>query len=175
MNMTTEHIPIDQLVELATNRMTREDSLRTRVHLANCPQCTSSFTSINTGTSSSSEIERNAATHVVAVLSFDSRQLSPAFGVRSGRSVARQLLFSIGENDLDLRVTPDDGEWVVSGQVLGQCNGGQVELRGHDITEHTSMNELCEFYLPRVPPGSYSLRVYISQLEIEVPEFELRA
>ena len=123
----------------------------------------------------SSEGHPSALVHVVAVLSFDSRQLSPAFGVRSGQSVARQLLFSIGENDLDMRVAPDDGAWVVSGQVLGDCLGGEVELRGENRTEHASMNELCEFYLPSVPPGSYSLFVHIPNMEIEVPEFELRA
>ncbi len=111
---------------------------------------------------------------VEATLSFDSRQLSPAFGVRAGRSVARQLLFSAGEYDLDVRVAPDDGAWVVSGQLLGECAGGEVQLRGQSVDEGTSMNELCEFSLPRVPSGTYSLVVRLSNKVINVPDFELR-
>ncbi len=111
---------------------------------------------------------------LVAELSFDSKQMSPAFGVRSGQSVARQLLFSAGEHDLDLRVTPDDGSWIVTGQVLGDCESGQVELRGETLAETAAMNELSEFTLPKVPSGKYSLLIRFCETEIEVPEFELR-
>lgn len=187
--MTSEHIPFEQLADLASNKNAFEEESQIQSHLAECSECASQLARIvhdasparfdsdpvTNDSDSSSRVELNPSVRLVAVLSFDSRQLSPAFGVRSGRSVARQLLFSIGENDLDLRVAPDDGAWIVSGQVLGDCECGQVELRGENITERASMNELCEFYLPRVPPGSYSLLVQISQLEIEVPEFELRA
>lgn len=165
--MTSHHIPSEELAELAANRNSSEEASQIRDHLAECSQCASELARLEQSVS--------PPVRVVAVLSFDSRQLSPAFGIRSGRSVARQLLFSVGGNDLDLRVAPDDGAWIVSGQVLGDCDRGDVELRGENITERASMNELCEFYLPRVPPGSYSLLVHISKLEIEVPEFELRA
>ena len=189
MNMTSQHIPFEQLSDLASNSKTPEEATQIRSHLAECPECASQLALLEQGASlsrmesdavtravdSSPDVGVSPLSRLVAVLSFDSRQLSPAFGVRSGRSVARQLLFSIGENDLDLRVAPDDGAWIVSGQVLGDCECGQVELRGANITESASMNELCEFYLPRVPPGSYSLLVQIADMEIEVPEFELRA
>lgn len=195
MNMTSKHIPFEQLAHLAANPRTFEEASDIRSHLATCSDCASQLARLEQGvslthshdkegvasgpvineTNSSPEDELNHALRVMAVLSFDSRQLSPAFGVRSGRPVARQLLFSIGGNDLDLRVAPDDGAWVVSGQLLGDCENGQVELRGENITERAAMNDLCEFYLPRVPPGSYSLLVHISHMEIEVPEFELRA
>jgi hypothetical protein len=195
MNMTSQHIPYEQLADLASSSRPSEEAIQIRSHLAECAECASQFVRLGhreslanldiarvadsdpvaNDTGFSPEDEVNPLNRLVAVLSFDSRQLSPAFGVRSGRSVARQLLFSIGENDLDLRVAPDDGAWIVSGQVLGNCESGQVVLRGANITERASMNELCEFYLPRVPPGSYSLLVQISNMEIEVPEFELRA
>lgn len=193
--MTSQHIPVEQLSDLVSNRKAFEEAIQIRSHLAECSECASLLAILEQGaslsnidvervaasdavandTGTSTEVEVNLLSRLVAVLSFDSRQLSPAFGVRSGQSVARQLLFSIGENDLDLRVAPDDGAWIVSGQVLGDCDSGQVVLLGANITERASMNELCEFYLPRVPPGSYSLLVQISNMEIEVPEFELRA
>jgi hypothetical protein len=128
-----------------------------------------------TGKIPDTESTSSDSQRVVAVLTFDSKQLSPAFGVRAGQSVARQLLFSMGEHDLDLRVAPDDGAWIVSGQVLGDCLNGRVDLCGKDVAERAEMNDLCEFSLPPVPPGKYCLRVKISDQEIEVPEFELRA
>lgn len=196
MTMTSQHIPIEQLTDLARNLPTLEEVKEMRSHLADCSECASQLALIekHAGVAVSHDnqevrsdlaspdtgftptaAETSVIARVMAALSFDSKQLSPAFGIRSGQSVARQLLFSAGEHDLDLRVAPDDGAWVVTGQVLGACSSGQVELRGKNITESAAMNELCEFNLPRVPPGIYSLVVHISCLEIEVPEIELRA
>lgn len=178
-DMTIQHIPWEQLTDLAANRLSIDEVEQVRSHLAVCAKCASQWALLdekaNNNRTSETGREPSFIKHVVAVLNFDSRQLSPAFGIRSGQSVARQLLFSVGEYDLDLRVAPDDGAWVVSGQVLGECEHGQVELRAEDFSERASMNDLCEFYLPRVPPGSYSLMVYISNMVIEVPKFELRA
>ncbi|HWW77137.1 MAG TPA: hypothetical protein VNZ44_17170, partial [Pyrinomonadaceae bacterium] len=62
---------------------------------------------------------------LVAALTFDSTHLQPAFGVRSGQPApARQLLFSAGDYDVDLRLAPGTEGWTVSGQVLGPCRGG---------------------------------------------------
>jgi hypothetical protein len=33
---------------------------------------------------------------------------------------------------------------------------------------------LCEFKLPAIPVGNYSLRVRMSDVEIEIPELELK-
>jgi hypothetical protein len=101
---------------------------------------------------------------------------TPAYGVRSGQSAARQMLYSAGDNDLDLRVTPSGEAWVVSGQVLGsECAGGQVRLQSETDETAAPLNELCEFTLPPVPSGSYTLRVRFKDMEVEVPDLELRA
>lgn len=197
--MKTQHIPFEKLADLAENRQSAEESEATRTHLADCSDCAAQMkrldhlvnlmrtdlaedaprdlvsNALNLFRPRAVEEKPTILQRVMAVLSFDSRQLSPAFGVRSGQSVARQLLFSVGEHDLDLRVAPDDGAWVVSGQVLGECESGQVELRSESVSERAPMNELCEFTLPRVPSGKYSLVINFQQTEIEVPEFELKA
>jgi hypothetical protein len=197
--MKTQHIPFEKLTDLAENRQTPEEAASTRSHLADCPDCAAQFSRLEhvvnlMRTDEAVDAPRDVISHalnlfrtrpteaaptvmqrVLAVLSFDSRHLSPAFGVRSGQSVARQLLFSVGEHDLDLRVAPDDGAWVVSGQVLGECTSGEVELRSESVVEKALINELCEFALPRVPSGKYSLVINFSNTEIEVPEFELKA
>ncbi|HEY0545056.1 MAG TPA: hypothetical protein VGC91_06635 [Pyrinomonadaceae bacterium] len=197
--MKTQHIPFEKLADLAENRQSAEEREAMRSHLADCSDCAAQMNRLEhlvklMRTDAAEDAPRDVVSNalnlfrpraveekpsvlqrVMAVLSFDSRQLSPAFGVRSGQSVARQLLFSVGEHDLDLRVAPDDGAWVVSGQVLGECERGRVELRSESVEERAEMNELCEFTLPRVPSGKYSLVINFKQTEIEVPEFELKA
>lgn len=199
MKMKTQHIPFEKLADLAENRVTADESGAMRDHLSACADCHGQLarleqlvnlmrtdtaedapadlvsSTLNLFRPRKPEAKPSVMQRVMAVLSFDSRQLSPAFGVRSGQSVARQLLFSVGEHDLDLRVAPDDGAWVVSGQVLGECASGQVELRSQSLSEQAPINDLCEFVLPRVPSGKYSLVISFSETEIEVPEFELKA
>jgi hypothetical protein len=112
---------------------------------------------------------------ILAALNFDSAQSSPAYGLRSGQPQARQFLYSAGENDLDLRVKPSGESWVVSGQLLGQCEGGQVRLEGEAATATVEMNDLCEFTLPPVPAGRYTLQLRLTDVEVEVSELDLKA
>ncbi|MGH9942917.1 MAG: hypothetical protein ACRD9R_11240 [Pyrinomonadaceae bacterium] len=121
------------------------------------------------------------ARRLVAALTFDSHTMSPAFGIRAGQpQTARQLLFNAGENDLDLRITPGAGEtWVVAGQVLGSScvggeSGGSVVLSGHEETAETALDQLCEFKLPSVSAGTYSLSLTLpGEIEVVVPALEL--
>lgn len=114
---------------------------------------------------------------ILAALSFDSgMNQAPAFGVRSGQTGSRQLIYSAEENDIDLRLTLHDDLWVVAGQVLREnCVGGQVEMEGSSGSTAAALNELCEFTLPAVPPGNYLLRVYMADIEVELPQLELTA
>jgi hypothetical protein len=113
---------------------------------------------------------------IVAALSFDSTSNpAPAFGVRSGYATSRQLLYSAEENDIDLRITPEKENWIVAGQVLGEgCVGGRVELEGATERVEAGLNELCEFTLPPVSAGSYTLRLRLGNAEVEIPRLELR-
>ena len=113
---------------------------------------------------------------VIAALSFDSLTPAPAFGVRSGQAASRQLLFAAEDNDLDLRVSPQGDAWVIAGQVLGPaCAGGQVELKSETASATAELNDLCEFTLDPVPPGSYTLLMRLGNVEVEVPQLELKA
>jgi hypothetical protein len=122
--------------------------------------------------------EPSTLRRLLASLSFDSAQLSPAYGVRSGAAAAaaRQLLYSAGDSDLDVRVAQAGDGWVVSGQWLGECDGGgEIELQGAEQTATARLNEQCEFSLPPVPAGTYALRLRLKDAEVEVSELELRA
>ena len=114
---------------------------------------------------------------VVATLTFDSNSQTPAYGVRSGTAApARQLLFSAGDFDVDLRLAAGVEGWTVSGQVLGPCGGGEVEVEGAEgAGARAALNDLCEFTLPPVPEGVYTLRLRVDEVEVEVPSLSLRA
>jgi len=112
---------------------------------------------------------------IQAVLTFDSAQRPLAMGMRSGQAAGRQLLFNAAARDLDLRIAPADSLWAVSGQVLGDCDGGQIELHGPMFQVQAALNQLCEFTLPPVPAGNYTLNLRMPDLEIEIAGLDIGA
>jgi hypothetical protein len=52
--------------------------------------------------------------------------------------------------------------------------GGNVALHGSDIALEADLNELHEFTLPPVPAGSYTLTLHTGELDIEIPELEIK-
>lgn len=112
----------------------------------------------------------------VAALSFDSLSAEPAFGLRSGQTGSRQLIFNAEDIDIDLRISPLGDRWNVSGQVLGsECAGGEVQLQSGTEDESAQLNELCEFSLRPVTSGLYRMRLRLKDVEVEFPEIELKA
>ncbi len=106
-----------------------------------------------------------------AVLRLDSAQLAPSFGFRSsGTGISRQLLFFAGDGTLDLRITPHEANWIISGQVLGQICDGKVELAGNSVNLETEFDSQCEFALPPIPQGTYRLRLSSESFDVEVPD-----
>lgn len=200
MNLTFQHLPFEKLADLAEGRLGGNERTKAEAHLGGCERCAAQLARIEQTVSlmrtdesvdaprdvlasvvglfrqrAAASQERSLARRVLAALSFDSLQTAPAFGVRSGQAAARQMLFSAGDNDLDVRVQPSGESWVVSGQVLGECSGGRVSLKGAETDAVAELNELCEFTLPPVPAGSYTLLLQLSEMEVEVPELQLRA
>jgi len=112
---------------------------------------------------------------IIALLTFDSRNAGPAFGMRSLSAESRQMLYSAEEIDLELRITVQNDECILAGQVLGEgCAEGHVEIAGVAGRSKATLNEECEFTLPPIPPGNYSLTIRMLDREIEIPEFELK-
>lgn len=203
MNLTFQHLPFEKLADLAEERLPATERAAAQAHVSGCSRCSTQLARIEqtinlmrtdetedaprhavasvlnlfrTRTAAAAASEPSLVQRVLAALNFDSMQASPAYGVRSGQATARQMLFSAGENDIDLRVQPSGEAWVVSGQVLGECAGGSIRLEGTAATEVVAeLNELCEFTLPAVPSGSYTLRLRLDEVEVEVPELRLGA
>src|SRR5688572_33108893 len=83
---------------------------------------------------------------VVAILTFDSRSAGPAFGMRPVHTSSRQMLYSAQEADVDLRITGQNDECIVAGQIIRDgCAGGVVEISGEGGSSEASGIHLCEF------------------------------
>jgi len=198
MKVTFPHIQFENIVDLAEGRLSGGELLQAQGHLAACERCRTQLADLKqtvelmrsdtaedapryaiAGALSSFRSraigEPSALQRIVAALTFDSFQAAPATGVRAGARAERHLGFSAGKNEVHLQVTPSGGDWVISGQVLGECQGGTVELRGTAGTVKVALNDLNEFTLPPQTGGSYSLVVRLADVEMEIPEVKLGA
>jgi hypothetical protein len=112
---------------------------------------------------------------LVAVLSFDSAGASPlAFGRRSAGADMRQLLFSAGERDIDLRVSPAGaGRWRVAGQVFGPDTAGRARVEVAGVVAECAWNELAEWQVDALPAGDCRVVLSSDGWEIELPPFAL--
>lgn len=197
------HIPFTTLADLVEGRLPAAERERSLQHVSDCARCAAQVAHLERIISlmrndtsgnpppaavayvlhlfSASDAARASAVPqgvrpLLATLRFDSNHLPAAHAKRNHHPASvRQLLFSTTEFDVDLRVASADGVWVVSGQLLGQCpDGGDVELRSATTgAVQSKMNELCEFTLPPVPAGSYTLSLRVSGLTMEAPGLEI--
>ncbi|MBK7470935.1 MAG: hypothetical protein IPI73_10265 [Betaproteobacteria bacterium] len=118
---------------------------------------------------------------VAAALTFDSWDAgSLAHGVRAVPSDTRHLLFSALGRDVDVRITPASGHFVLTGQILGPDESGIVELAsaaradgGAAGTKVTALDGLGEFRLEGVPSGTYVLRLLLGEDEIVLPSIDV--
>lgn len=196
MRFRSGHISFDTLADLAEGRIAPAERAALAAHLEACPRCAANHTWLVNTTAQMRADElvdapqavvnsaialfasRTAAgqpgllRRIVAALSFDSGMPQQAFGVRSGLPSARQLLLSAEPYEIDLRVAQQSGALVLSGQVLGPCSGGEVELRG-PTTARASLNRQCEWTLSPVAAGTYALVLRLGDAEIVLPELDL--
>jgi hypothetical protein len=201
MSKLSEHIEFDRMADLVEDRVAPAMRTESMAHISSCSQCAEKLERLDQvvrlmATDQSADAPRGAVAYaiglfrgraksprmsikrrILAALSFDSNlNQEPAFGVRSGQSGSRQLIYSAEENDIDIRITTRGVMFIVSGQILrDDCSGGSVEITGLNGSATAAINELCEFILPEVPSGDYSLRVHMADVEVEVPELELTA
>jgi hypothetical protein len=196
MSIFSPHIPFAELTELAEERS--QTSPETRAHLATCSECSRQLQSISqtiglmrsdTAEDAPAELVQFAkkifrekvVTHgpsllklIIASLTFDSLTNAPAFGLRSQTTAGRQLIYSTETADIDVRVSPENDQWQIAGQVLGaDCASGDVSLEGDDFSASAELNELCEFSFGSVPAGAYKISIRMPDALIETPRLEL--
>lgn len=188
------HISVETLANIVENRVTSVAREAAMTHLSTCSTCSDMLRRLQqvilmmrsdstndaprdvlTAAINIFSQERRGLRRIVALLTFDSRNAGPAFGVRSLPTASRQMLYSAEEIDLELRITVQNDECILAGQVIGEgCAEGHVEISGVAGRSTASLNEICEFTLPPIPPGNYSLTVRMLDREIEIPELELK-
>jgi hypothetical protein len=201
MSETRQHVPDRTLAEYSTGELSLLKRVEVETHIAGCSSCAEklvamkdliakmrgdaslnsppniidravrAFQSKNSHSASLSGL----AGRVLAILRFDSSGLAPVFGVRSGMLGTRQLLFSAGPDEIDLRIEPADQDWTVSGQILGKSPpGGKAILAGQssDMRE-VPLNELSEFVITPVQAGVYKLILVLNKTEIEIEEIRI--
>jgi hypothetical protein len=192
---SSTHISVETLANIADDRATSEARKAAMSHISTCPMCDDALRRLQqliltmktdrtidaprdvliSAINIFSKEKRVPLRRIIALLTFDSRNAGPAFGVRSLPAVSRQLLYSAEEIDLDLRITVQNDECILAGQVIGEgCAEGHVEISGVAGRSKAILNELCEFTLPPIPVGNYSLTVRMLDREIEIPELELK-
>lgn len=120
----------------------------------------------------------------VASLQFDSWQPQPSMALRAQGDGPRQLLFSIGSHDIDLRVQADDarpGFVQLSGQVLGPTAMGHVHwhpAEGSALSPaaagEVALDEMGEFVTPELQAGVYLLTVQFPDGLVELPPLDLQ-
>ncbi|HEV8167974.1 MAG TPA: hypothetical protein VGP59_01475 [Pyrinomonadaceae bacterium] len=193
--INSSHISLETLVDIVEGRATSAALEGAVAHITSCSDCVDTLRRLqqviftmktDTGPDAPRDLlhsainifspeKRSPLRHIIAILTFDSRVAGPAYGIRSLRSSSRQLLYSAQDTDLDLRVTVQNDECIVTGQVIrADCVNGQVEISGDAGSATASLNEVCEFTLPAIPLGNYALRINMPDVQIEIPELELK-
>lgn len=200
MNLFPHHIPFRMLSDYVSGDLPLLDRVDVETHIAVCSHCAGELSELERLTelmrtdlgedapphvikralkllrarSAQKKTSSNFRQRVLAVLHFDSVGLAPAFGVRSGKPGARQLLFSTNVNEIDLRIEPAGQSWLVSGQVLGGATAsGTAVLQGATGVSESSLNELNEFTLPPVEAGTYKLILNLTDVEVEIEEIRI--
>jgi len=196
MNIFSPHISFTELADIADEQS--QPAADTLKHLATCSHCAKELQTLrqaiglmridNVENAPASLIKNAKAmfrnrganrepsrlARVLAALTFDSLTAKPAFGLRSGASAGRQLVYSTEIADVDLRLSPQSGEWEIAGQILGASESrGKVKLVSDTFSASADLNELAEFGFQSVPSGSYTMFVDLPELEIEIPPLEL--
>ena len=199
MTSSDRHISHEKLADLIDGRATLEEQAQLMTHISDCHRCGNEYQRLERLiTLMRSDNSEDAPTDVIskaiglfrdhvasrespvlrrliAELIFDSLNMAPAFGVRSGQAASRQLIYSAEETDIDLRLTFNNEMWVVSGQVLREdCGDGRVEIDGPGGVRSAVLNETFEFVLPAVSAGNYVLRLSMPDALVEIPQLELK-
>lgn len=114
---------------------------------------------------------------LVARLRFDDATAAMAPALRSAKPRVRQMIFSVDNVDIDLRIESaavlGPGTWIVRGQVLGMPTSSSVVLRSGDQVSQTSCDEFGAFHFDGVATGLHQLWIEAADLSVELPSFDV--
>lgn len=121
------------------------------------------------------EPKKSLFKQVLAVLQVDLSPDRPAFGERSASaSAARQMLFTAGDHQIDLRIAKADRGFKVTGQILGEgFAGAEIRLFNGNKNFTAKSGDLGEFSFEKIAKGKYTLSLIVKDSEIVVENIEI--
>jgi anti-sigma factor RsiW len=196
MTFRFPHLAFEKIADLVEGRLADDEREQAAAHASECHRCAEQVARLERAiqmmrTDTAEDAPRYAIASVfnsfrsrvqpapglkrlLAALTFDSLQMAPATGLRDGAVAEQQLVYAAGENSLHLQVLPSGEQWRVTGQVLGECEGGEIEVRGGTLEDvKVSLTDQCEFMLPPLSEGTYSLLFRLPGAEVEIPDLKL--
>lgn len=200
MSLNLSHIPYTQLVDWVEGRLPDDQQDALAQHIANCTRCRDEAARItrmiaamradNSVDAPPAVIARAVSLfrpravepapslrqRLLALLTFESTPLTPAFGLRSAESTTRQMIFAAGDYDIDLRVTPTAAGWQLAGQVLGPDAGSGVAtlvIDGATVTAPLDAN--ATFTFPALPAGQGALTLHCADIELVIEALPIGA
>jgi len=119
--------------------------------------------------------EKSLVQKVLAVLQMDLSPGQTAFGERSASaSAVRQMLFSAGDDKIDLRITKNKRGFTVAGQILGgDFDGAEISFFNENRTFTTKSNKLSEFKFENIAKGKYNFSLTSKIKEIVIENIEI--
>jgi len=72
---------------------------------------------------------------------------------------SRQMLFSLGTYDLDMRIDLTGDKCTLTGQIFPEVDSAIVEVLSQDLRASVPVNELGEFTFEPLPQGVYDIRI----------------
>lgn len=118
----------------------------------------------------------NPILRALATLTFDSRLQLSAIASR-GAAHARQMLFSTQQVDIDLKITPEQDNHSLVGQVLAaeQNETAFVSLcrTSGETLMGTETDTLGQFALKKIPSGVYDLVFDLGNQEVAIAGLEI--
>jgi hypothetical protein len=110
---------------------------------------------------------------VQALLTIDS-WTTPLPALRSSRRASRQLLFTAGERDIEVRIIAAPQGWTLEGQVLGPADGAVLRLSlSGEPAGVVELDELGAFCIEGLSEGQYTIVLYCGTERVELPAIDI--
>lgn len=189
--MLNKHLTEEILANFAEGLLPQDESAKVKNHLQSCAKCAAeakSFAKIvnllkidkakdapadsvawakNLFRSKIAAPKQTIFQKILAVLEMDISPNNAAFGERSATSPTRQLFYKADQIGISLRISKDEEELSLMGQILGDgFDNSQIELQNKQTSISVNSNELSEFRISKIPFGNYDL--FIRNLETEL-------
>ncbi len=107
----------------------------------------------------------------IASLVFDDWQM--ALNERYSGLDSRQLLYRVGDLEIDLRLELVGDMCRLTGQIFPQHDGATAEVSSSAHTAPATFNELGEFTFELMPQGTYDVRILIDNEELTIEKAPL--